>query len=95
MPLGAHPKNTGGKKGRSGRKPDAFKAFCQNVLGDAKVRAAARKIARNPDHPAWKGAVEWLAKYGHHELVSNLDLTSNGESLTLEQLVDRSRHAKP
>lgn len=35
LPLGAHPKNTGGKKGRSGRKPDAFKRALEEVR-DAK-----------------------------------------------------------
>lgn len=82
LPVGNHPGNTGGKKGRSGRKTEAFKAFCQNLLSDKDVQQAAREIAKDKNHPAWQGAVNWLAKYGHHELVSNVDVTSNGEPIS-------------
>src|SRR5689334_5686837 len=34
LPLGAHPGNTGGKKGRSGRKPDAFVAAMEDALNE-------------------------------------------------------------
>lgn len=35
---GGHPGNTGGKKGRSGRKSNAFKAVCQGVIDDPRIQ---------------------------------------------------------
>lgn len=46
LPLGAHPGNTGGKPGRSGRKSDAFLSKCIAAIEDAELWAEARK--RNP-----------------------------------------------
>jgi hypothetical protein len=60
LPLGAHPGNTGGKKGRSGRPPNWLKDFCDDMLADPKCQSAVRTILRNPDHSAfatmWKAA---------------------------------------
>ncbi|MGD0991738.1 MAG: hypothetical protein ABR998_04650 [Gemmatimonadales bacterium] len=47
LPLGAHPANTGGKKGRSGRPPAAFKQFARALYGDPEVRAQIQLILRN------------------------------------------------
>lgn len=62
IPLGAHDGNTGGKKGRSGRKPDWLREFCDQQLANPKCKAAVRKILSDPEHPAfatmWKAAGE-------------------------------------
>jgi hypothetical protein len=62
IPLGAHPGNTGGKKGRSGRPPNWLKNFCDGQLANPKCKAAVRKILSDPDHPAfhhmWKAAAD-------------------------------------
>ncbi len=53
IPLGAHPRNTGGKKGRSGRPPSAIRERCvgsfeervsilEEIIDDPKSRAADR-----------------------------------------------------
>jgi hypothetical protein len=60
IPLGAHPGNTGGKKGRSGRPPNWLRQFCDDLLASPKCRAAVRKILEDESHPAfatmWKAA---------------------------------------
>jgi hypothetical protein len=60
IPLGAHPGNTGGKKGRSGRPPNWLREFCDNLLASPKCKAAVRAILSDANHPAfatmWKAA---------------------------------------
>lgn len=47
IPLGAHPGNTGGKKGRSGRRPSAVRQACLKAFGARVVhlRAIADGVA--------------------------------------------------
>jgi len=54
LPVGAHPKNTGGKKGRSGRKPDWLKRWCDDLLADPKCKSQVKAILQDKDHPAFK-----------------------------------------
>lgn len=65
IPLGAHPGNTGGKKGRSGRKRDAFKEMCRELASSSAVEGAVRVILKNPKHPAFIGALRWASEYGY------------------------------
>ena len=64
LPLGAHPGNTGGKKGRSGRKPDAFKDFVRAEIRDnpasrlALIAASKDATGRNFTS-AWKVATDY------------------------------------
>jgi len=50
LPLGAHPGNTGGKKGRSGRPPKAYKLFARALYDDPVVRQAIAEIMKNSNH---------------------------------------------
>lgn len=45
---GGHPKNTGGKKGRSGRKPRLFKEFCQRVIESPAVQDQIARRLMSP-----------------------------------------------
>lgn len=47
IPLGNHPGNTGGKKGRSGRRPYAFVLFAQKVLSSKETMDAVKRAAAN------------------------------------------------
>lgn len=49
IPLGAHPQNTGGKKGRSGRRPFAITLAAQNAVTENDLIGEVVKIARNAD----------------------------------------------
>ena len=50
-PIGAHPGNTGGKKGRSGRKSHDYLETLREIVESDACKAAVRKILRNPKHP--------------------------------------------
>ena len=63
LPLGAHPKNTGGKKGRSGRKPFLWKEHCRDVLIDKTVREHMLVAARTPKLPGYAPLIKMLASY--------------------------------
>ncbi len=63
IPTGAHPGNTGGKKGRSGRKPNAFKELCREILDDEETREALRAAAKSPSAPGYGGIIKMLASY--------------------------------
>lgn len=63
IPLGNHPGNTGGKKGRSGRKPMAFKLLAHDILHDPVTQAQLRKAAQNPKASGYSTLVLGLAKY--------------------------------
>ena len=63
LPVGAHPGNTGGKKGRSGRKPNAFKDFLAQLRADPLARVALETAARDATSrnfsSAWKLAADY------------------------------------
>jgi hypothetical protein len=60
---GNHPRNSGGKAGRSGRKPLPVRLFCAEVLADERVRAGIRATARNPEAPGYAAIVKLLVAY--------------------------------
>lgn len=63
VPTGAHPKNTGGKKGRSGRKPLPFKELCKDILEDPVTQQKVREAAQNPAAPGYSALIKALAAY--------------------------------
>jgi hypothetical protein len=75
------PRIRSGKKGRSGRKPDAFKALCAALVSDASTLKAARAILDDQKHPAWSSVFRAIAPYGYgeptqkHEISGAIDLT--------------------
>ena len=73
LPLGNHPGNTGGKPGRSGRPPDEFKAMCRELVTRNETLAAVRKILRDPDHPAFVGALKWATEHGYGRPLQRLE----------------------
>lgn len=75
IPLGAHPKNTGGKKGRSGRKPDWLKKFCDDLLADPTSKKQVKEILQDKNHPAFAAMWSRVADRAHGK---------PGQSVTLE-----------
>ena len=63
VPTGAHPKNTGGKKGRSGRPPGTWAEFMRQLRADPKVQAAVKEAATDHTSPGFRSAVKLLADY--------------------------------
>lgn len=73
LPLGNHPGNTGGKKGRSGRKPNTFLTKCLAASEDPALWHAASK-----KHPL--GLLDLAAGYAHgkpkqaHEITGDVTI---------------------
>ena len=63
VPTGAHPKNTGGKKGHSGRPPGTWAEFMRQLRADPKVQAAVKEAATDHTSPGFRSAVKLLADY--------------------------------
>ena len=97
---GGHPKNTGGKKGRSGRKPNVFKDLCRRVIRDPRIadRVEEMLFAREVVTKDGKQVEEWkhgtstfmsavgmLASYVEEKPKATLELQK--KRLTLEELV--------
>lgn len=59
IPTGAHPKNTGGKKGRSGRKPQAFKTFASALAMDPEFQKQLEAAALAGDLQAMKLVIQY------------------------------------
>jgi hypothetical protein len=86
----------GGRKGRSGRKPNAFKAFCRGILEDESTQAAIRRAAQDPTTRGFPALLALLARYGYGEpptdvrisLAERLAGVSDEELAALEQASD-------
>jgi hypothetical protein len=74
LPLGAHPGNTGGKPGRSGRPPNAFKELCAQLASREATLRAVGKILMDPDHPAFIGALKWVSENGYGRPLQRLEV---------------------
>lgn len=59
LPLGNHPGNTGGKKGRSGRKPEHFYERARELANDPQVWDVQLARARSGDLNPLKLAAEY------------------------------------
>jgi hypothetical protein len=52
-------KGIGGKKGRSGRKPEWLRRWCDDLLANASAKSQVQAILSDKDHPAF--AAMWRA----------------------------------
>lgn len=81
LPLGAHPGNTGGKKGRSGRKPNEFKDFLAKARQNPKVQKALLTALKDPESRGFSSALKVLTDYDEQKPGQKVDVTSAGEKL--------------
>lgn len=63
IPLGAHPGNTGGKKGRSGRKPSTFAGFVRSLHAKEDVRTAIENAAADETSKGFAPVLKLMAEY--------------------------------
>lgn len=75
IPLGNHPGNTGGKKGRSGKKKDAWKLELQRIVSSDQVLVALETILINPANPAYVGAIKYASDHGYGKPTESIELT--------------------
>lgn len=64
-PTGAHRQNTGGKKGRSGRKPEWLRDWCDDLLADPTSREQVEAILHDAKHPAFATMWTRVAERAH------------------------------
>lgn len=86
IPIGAHAGNTGGKKGRSGRKPQAFKEFASSLARSPDFQAALKAAAAKGDVAAMKLVIQYA------EGMPTQQVEHSG-SVTLETIIAQSRAA--
>lgn len=82
LPVGAHPGNTGGKKGRSGRNPDVFKQFLARLKGDKKFHAALKSAATDPESRGFSSALKVITDYDESKPAARSDVTSGGKPIS-------------
>jgi hypothetical protein len=78
---------SGGKKGRSGRRPNAWKQIMARCVTRESTLRALNCVLKNDKHPAFIGALRFAAEYAYGKPQENLEV--NGK-VGLEMLLARS-----
>jgi len=81
----------GGKKGRSGRKPDAWKAIMAKCLTRKSTLRALSRVLKDDKHPAYLGALRFAAGYAYGKPQENVQVKGR---LSLEAILARSWRKK-
>lgn len=63
IPTGAHKKNTGGKKGRSGRRPEAFKSLLARLRQSPELAISLENAIKDHECRAFPSALKVLSDY--------------------------------
>ncbi len=82
LPLGAHPGNTGGKKGRSGPKPGPFKAMLAKLRESPELAKSLKSAVEDCESRAFPAALKLLTDYDDEKPAQRTDLTSKGQQIT-------------
>ena len=77
----------GGKKGRSGRKPDAWREMMGRLVNRESTLRALKRVIKNPRHPAWLGALKFAAEQAYGKPTQPLAVEAR---LTIEDLLEQS-----
>lgn len=79
---GDDPRRGVGKKGRSGRKPDEFKAFLAELKNKPALRKAIEKAASDADGRNFSSAWKTITDYDDTKPAARSDVTSKGEKIS-------------
>ncbi len=88
LPIGAHRANTGGKKGRSGRIPNATRLQCQDAVlstGLPKMIRYLKAKGKGPDDPGWRWCVERLLDRGFGKVPRAVEEDGQGETIQIKR----------
>jgi len=95
LPAGNHPGNTGGKKGRSGRKPKPFLNFAKAVMEAPETQREIRGILKDRSNRHFAAVMAKMAGYAEGEPVQKIvteNLNARGKlSDFLTRIADRRR----
>ena len=64
LPLGNHPGNTGGKKGRSGRKPAEWTVLCQELASNRGQVKRLKRILKDEHNKNFGAITKLVTEYG-------------------------------
>lgn len=93
LPVGDHPGNTGGKKGRSGRKPNWLKEWCDKLLFDPRCKRQVAKILHDKDHPAFKSMWTAVADRAHGKPKEHVQIDVNADvAVALHEARQRAKN---
>ena len=76
VPTGNHSGNTGGKKGRSGRKPAAYKQFLRDTLDSPEAREALEKVLQSDEHTAYASVLGKVIPHAYGQPTQPIEVTS-------------------
>lgn len=82
LPVGNHPGNTGGKKGRSGRKPKNWGAFLKGLRDSETVQQAVQRAAEDETSRGFQPVLRLLADYDAEKPAAKSDVTSAGKPIS-------------
>lgn len=89
LPVGAHPWNTGGKKGRSGRKPDEFRAHMRELTSRPEVVAYLNRCLDGKEGPnAFHAAYKYATEQAHGKAEQRTKISGDPEQ-PLKVVVER------
>ncbi len=95
LPVGAHRANTGGKKGRSGRIPNATRLQCQDAVlstGLPKMVRYLKAKGKGPDDPGWRWCMERLLDRGFGKVPRAVEEDAQGETIRIK--LERAKAAR-
>jgi hypothetical protein len=72
LPVGAHPGNTGGKKGRSGRKPGPFKDLLARLRQSPELAKSLEAAVKDHECRAFPAALKVLTDYDDDKPAKNV-----------------------
>lgn len=84
---GYDPRRGCGVKGRSGRKPNAFKALCRELASADNVLNALEAILGDVHHPAFMQALKFVTNYGYGPATRSHDTNARTDPSAPQRLV--------
>ena len=86
LPIGAHRANTGGKKGRSGRIPNAIRVECQDTVLSTALPKMIRYLkakGKGPADPGWRWCAERVLERGFGKVPRAVDDDGQAETVRI------------
>ncbi len=83
LPAGAHAGNSGGKPGRSGRKPAEYHQFLRDALSSDKAKQQIEEVLEDKNHPAFASLVGKIIPHAHGQATQKIEI---GGKLLLDDI---------
>ncbi len=94
LPVGNHPGNTGGKKGRSGRPPGQFKDMLARLRESPELAKSLEAAVKDHDCKAFPAALKLLSEYDADKPAKKIEivepLTTAERAAKVRQILERA-----